>query len=67
MRGVSRKKQVAVAHGFGDETAHRRNALLKNGTFIRPPSVVGREAGIEFPPDPVVRPVFDIFIGCACR
>ncbi len=58
MSGVAGQEQAAVAHGRGDEAAHRGNRFVGYLTFgDRPVAPVDLESPVELGPDPVVGPV----------
>ena len=65
VRGVAQQKQLAVAHGLGDEAAHRRDAFLQHGAVGECPAVARRHARAQFGPDAVVGPLGDILFGIA--
>ncbi len=67
VRGVAGKEQASVLHRLGDETAHRRDALLRDPADARRPAVFAGEARLQLGPDAVVGPLRDVFVGTALQ
>jgi hypothetical protein len=63
VRGVTEKKQLAVAHRLGYEAAHRGDALLQNWSIGELPAIVCSHSRAQFGPNAVVGPVGNIFLG----
>jgi len=62
VRGVTREEQPPVAHGRGDEAAHRRDGLLGDRAFLQVPSRHAKPVP-QLGPDPVIGPPLDLLVG----
>src|SRR5215211_847171 len=62
--GVAGEEQAAELHRFDDEAPHSRHALLDDRAAIERPARE-LEPALELVPDPLVRPLVDLFVGPA--
>ncbi len=62
--GVSRQEELPVLHGLDYEAPHPGHAFLQNLTFGEFPSI-RRQTCLKFPPNILVTPSINVFIGAA--
>jgi hypothetical protein len=62
VRGVTRQEQPLVAHGRGDEAAHRRDGLLRDRALLQVPARHAQPVA-QLGPDPVIGPPLDLLVG----
>jgi hypothetical protein len=59
---VAGQKQSSVLHRGRDEAAHRRDALVQQGSFGERKSRIISESNVQLFPDPIVGPIGEVLV-----